>query len=391
MKLHKRQWEKAEEYLRNHEDEMYQLLEEMIKRPSCGREPEDVKAFLPWLRELFEKEGFMCREIDSGNENGNTLTGIWGEKQKGAPILFSGHMDTALYKKTAEENPYRMEGEEIHGSGVLDMKGGILIALFTVKALKEAGYEGPPIKICWSGDEEVNHKDSRGAQIMQEEARGCRCAFNMETGILSNQLCIGRKGGIRCKITVHGVSAHAGNDFIKGRSAIVEMAYKVVDIHNLTNLETGTTMNIGVINGGTIFNSVPDRCEAIVDMRFESNAEMEKGKEELEKVCRKTYIEGTSTEMEYIDIMHVFEVTEAGQKLLKFVQGVADEYGLEPVKSIYLGGSSDAAYTTMAGVPTLCSCGSMGQWNHTNREYIRKKSLLDRAKLWTAVILEMNE
>ena len=270
------------------------------------------------------------------------------------------------------------------------MKGGIVIAVYAVRAAVAAGLKHP-IRFILAGDEEINHKNSKAADIMLEEAKGAVCAFNMETGLISNKIAVFRKGGTRCRITTHGVEAHAGNDFTKGRSAIAEMAYKVVDIHNLTDLSVGTTMNIGTIQGGTIFNAVPAKCEAVVDMRFEKNEELEKGKAALKAVCDKTYIEGTTTEMEYIDIMHVFETTEGGLKFLKFLQETAEETGLREVGEARLGGSSDAAYITMAGVPTVCSAGSMGEWNHTIREYIEQDSLYERAKLYAGALLRMDK
>lgn len=382
---------RAFSYIDERKAEMLETMKEFIEHPSSGREPEDVKATAPWLCELLEKEGFKCEMKDPGHGNGCAIVAVNGDTTAQAPVLFTGHYDTALYKKIAAQNPFRIEDGRMYGSGVLDMKGGIIIALYAVKALKSVGYTGRPIKFVLSGDEEVNHVGSRGAEIMVEEARGGLCAFNMETGLVSNKLVTGRKGGVRCKITVNGVEAHSGNDFTKGRSAIVEMAYKIIDIHNLTNLETGTTMNIGTINGGTIFNSIPAKCEIIVDMRFKRNDELEKAKKAFKKICEKTYIEGTTTTMEYIDIMHVFETTADGTRLFEFLKRTAEDNGLELLESMYLGGSSDAAYTTMAGVPTVCSCGTMGEWNHTIREYALVDSLYSRAKLFAAAVINIED
>ena len=194
---------------------------------------------------------------------------------------------------------------KVYGTGTLDMKGGITIAIYAVRSAVLTGFK-KPIRFVLAGDEEINHLESRAADIMEEEAKGAICAFNMETGLINNKLAVFRKGGTRCRITTHGVEAHAGNDFTKGRSAIVEMAYKVVDIHGLTDLTVGTTMNIG-----TIFNAVPAKCEAVVDMRFEKNEELEKAKKNLEAVCEKTYIDGTTTEMKYITCRHPDYVSES--------------------------------------------------------------------------------
>ncbi len=380
----------AYEYVDSHKEEILSLLEEFVETPSCSREPEVMPAATEWVRTLLDREGFTVRSWDVGHGNAPVLVADLKGQEEGRPVIFSGHYDTALPRALSEQNPFRVEDGKVYGTGTLDMKGGITIAIYAVRAAVKAGYRGP-IRFILAGDEEINHLGSRAAEIMKEQAKGGLCAFNMETGLISNKLAVFRKGGTRCRITTHGVEAHAGNDFTKGRSAIVEMAYKVVDIHNLTDLTVGTTMNIGTIQGGTIFNAVPAKCEAVVDMRFEKNQELERAKKNLKAVCEKTYIDGTTTEMEYIDVMHVFETTDGGLKLLSFLQETAEATGLREVGKAVLGGSSDAAYITMAGVPTVCSAGSMGEWNHTVREYIEQDSLAERAKLYAGALLRMDE
>jgi len=365
---------------------MISLLKEFTELPSCSREPEVMPAATEWVTALLKKEGFAVRTREVGHGNAPVIVADLQGMEDGAPVIFCGHYDTALPREISSQNPFRVADGKIYGTGVLDMKGGIVIALYAVRAAVKAGLKRP-VRLILAGDEEINHLGSRAAGIMEEEAKGGLFAFNMETGLISNKICVFRKGGTRCRITVTGVEAHAGNDFTKGRSAIVEMAYKIVDIHNLTDLSVGTTMNIGTINGGTIFNAVPAKCEVVVDMRFEKNEELDKAKKNLAAVCEKTYIEGTSTTMEYIDVMHVFETTDGGLKLWDYLHDSAAETGLDEIGQARLGGSSDAAYITMAGVPCLCSCGTMGEWNHTVREYILADSLPERARLFAGALL----
>ncbi len=358
----------AYEYVDSHKEEILSLLEEFVETPSCSREPEVMPAATEWVRTLLDREGFTVRSWDVGHGNAPVLVADLKGQEEGRPVIFSGHYDTALPRALSEQNPFRVEDGKVYGTGTLDMKGGITIAIYAVRAAVKAGYRGP-IRFILAGDEEINHLGSRAAEIMKEQAKGGLCAFNMETGLISNKLAVFRKGGTRCRITTHGVEAHAGNDFTKGRSAIVEMAYKVVDIHNLTDLTVGTTMNIGTIQGGTIFNAVPAKCEAVVDMRFEKNEELERAKKNLKAVCEKTYIDGTTTEMEYIDVMHVFETTDGGLKLLSFLQETAEATGLREVGKAVLGGSSDAAYITMAGVPGADQRYFPGGFNLSNTLY----------------------
>ena len=381
---------------------MLAMWEDFVNTPSQARDREAAMRMAEKLTAVLEETGMTVTAHDVGPVNSCTLEAVWGADRPGQPVLFGGHYDTV--NSSPVENPvpgadnewdgtphFRVDSQgKAYGLGCLDMKGGIVIAIYAVRAAVQAGLKRP-IRLLLAGDEEINHLGSRCAEILTEEGTGALCAFNMETGLRSNQLAVFRKGGTRCRITVTGVEAHAGNDFTKGRSAIVEMAYKIVDIHNLTDLSVGTTMNIGTIQGGTIFNAVPAKCEIVVDMRFEKNEELEKAKKNLAAVCAKTYIEGTTTQMEYIDVMHVFETTEGGLRLLSFLQDTARETGLEAVDKIALGGSSDAAYLTMAGVPTVCSCGTMGEWNHTVREYAMVDSLYQRAKLFAGALLRMDQ
>ena len=380
----------AYSYVDDHKEEMLSLLEEFVETPSCSREPEVMPEATAWVCTLLKNEGFTVRTWDVGHGNAPVVVADMNSQEGKRPVIFSGHYDTALPRSLSAQNPFRVENGKVYGTGTLDMKGGITIAIYAVRAAVHAGFCGP-IRFILAGDEEINHLGSRAADIMKEQAKDGLCAFNMETGLISNKLAVFRKGGTRCRITTHGVEAHAGNDFTKGRSAIVEMAYKIVDIHNLTDLSVGTTMNIGTVQGGTIFNAVPAKCECVVDMRFEKNEELERAKKNLKAVCDKTYIDGTTTEMEYIDVMHVFETTDGGLKLLAFLQKTAEETGLREVGKTVLGGSSDAAYITMAGVPTVCSAGSMGEWNHTVREYIEQDSLAERAKLYAGALLRIDQ
>src|SRR5699024_6041606 len=129
---------------------------------------------------------------------------------------FSGHMDTVFPTGSFGEELFLIKDGKAHGPGVLDMKGGIIIALYAIKALNHIGYNERPLKIIISGDEEIGHINSSGNDIITKEAEGGVCAFNLETGRADHSLCIGRKGRIECHVTVNGVESHAGNDFESG-------------------------------------------------------------------------------------------------------------------------------------------------------------------------------
>lgn len=371
-------------------EEIFASWADIVRLESYYDDPDGLAALANYLKAKFEAEGLCCRLIPVGNGRGQVLSGILGEDRPGKAILFSGHMDTVFPKGSFGEEPFQIKDGKAFGPGVLDMKGGIIISLYAIKALNHIGYTDHPIRILFCGDEETLHKDAKTADILMEESKGCLCAFNMETGIPDGSLCIARKGKTEAVISVKGVSAHAGNDFTSGRNAIVEMCKKLDEIQALTNFQLGTTVNIGTIQGGTMSGAVPDYCEAKIDLRATKVSEMENVKQRLEEICDKTFLTGTSTKVHYSMEMLPFEPTEAVMKLYDFVRQVSIQHNLGDPASIKLGGSSDASYLTLAGTPTLCSCGVRGQWNHTDKEYAFAESMLERAKLWATVITELD-
>ncbi|MCC0651444.1 MULTISPECIES: M20 family metallopeptidase [unclassified Clostridioides] len=371
-------------------EEIISLWKEIVNIESYTNCKESVNKLADRLKCEFEKEGLDCDLIDAGN-NGSTLIGTLGSNRNKKPIIFSGHMDTVFEIGTFGEDPFKIMEGKAYGPGVLDMKGGIVISLYVIKALNKIGYKDRPIKIVFSGDEEIGHKDSNGGDIILKEAKGGLCAFNMETGLVDNSLCVGRKGRIGCNINVKGVETHAGNDFEGGRNAIEEMANKILQIQKLTNLEVGTTASVSIIKGGRVSNSIPEDCSIEVDLRFEKVEEMENVKKRIQEICEDTYIEGTSTHVDFVSEMMPFETTEDVMKFHQFVNTVSKENGFGEINSKRLGGSSDASYLTIANVPAICSFGVKGEWNHTSREYALVDSMFERVKLISTIVLNLDK
>ena len=311
-------------YLESQKEEMVKTLEQIVNLESFSREPVAIEQTAKAIKTLFEAEGLECKLLPAP-PNGPTLIGILGAKRKGVPILFSGHMDTVIKPGTYPKPVFRTEGGKAFGPGVLDMKGGIVIALYTIKALNSIGYCERPIKIAFSGDEEICHKDSRGNELLIEAARGACCALNMETGLPDNSLCYGRKGRVETHITVHGRGSHAGNDFLHGINAISEMAEKIIRIQKLTDLEKETTVTCSVIHGGTVSNAVPAECSMDVECRFVKTEEMQRFQKGLQEICDTSYIGDTTTETVFSSVIPPYECNEDAMRLWRFIKKTAEE------------------------------------------------------------------
>lgn len=380
----------ALECIDNDRDNILKLWEQIVNIDSGSSYKEGIDSIAELLKKLYEEIGFDTRIVENTNA-GNTLIGetkyIGGKKG----ILFIGHMDTVFKENTVKERPFKIVDGKAYGPGVLDMKGGLVIAYFAAKALKEAGYVDRPIKIIFSGDEETGHKDSDKGQIFVDESKGYAAAFDFETGYLDHGIVVERKGSANYTLEMQGVSAHAGNEPENGRSAILEAAYKIIDIQGLTNIEEGTTYNVGVIQGGTVPNAVPDYAKIEIDVRFTDLSKSEEVHENLQSIANKAYIHGVKSKLSGGVLFKPMIPTQGVMKLFEHYKKNSElmGYGIPyPKKS---GGGSDAAYTVMAGVPSICAVGVMGEWNHSPKEVADVESIFERAKLLVASVITLDE
>ena len=258
------------QYVDAHHDDMLALWEEMVNTESGSRQLEGVAAMHNIIRRELEAVGAKVQVVPMENAGG-VLVAEWNSGSPKAPLLFIGHVDTVFKEGAAKENPFRIdENGFAHGPGVLDMKGGLTIAVFAIKALAAAGFNGRPIKCIFAGDEENMHMFSNAKAVMMEEAKGAAAAFNFETGFMDNRFVVGRKGGGPVKLTVHGVSAHSGNAPEKGRSAILEAAHKIVALEAYNDIPRGRLINCGKVAGGLGENTIPDLCTVNIGVRFPS-------------------------------------------------------------------------------------------------------------------------
>lgn len=380
---------KIDRYLEEHREEMLEFWKILVNMQGYSKETERVNRVIHFLRDVFEHEGLSCRLVDTKG-NADVLVAVDGADRPGRPVVLGGHVDTVFPEGTFPEYPFTIRDGSAYGPGVVDMKGGVVMMLYIVKALRSLGFRDRPIKIILCGDEEILHVGAVTADILQEEARGALCAFNMETGRTDNCLTVGRKGGMDCHVTTHGVASHVGNDFLRGRNAIEEMARKIIPLQALTEYEKGVVVSVNVIRGGTVSNAIPDCCTAELDIRYNKISDGPVIRKKIEEVCARTYIEGTWTELDFVSSIPAFEDRKENRDLLAYVNRVAETCGIEPMGAAFVGGNSDASYLALSGVPTVCSCGVKGSFAHTRQEQGDVETLFQRTKLFAAAICALD-
>ena len=380
---------KIDRYLEEHREEMLEFWKILVNMQGYSKETERVNRVIHFLRDVFEHEGLSCHLVDTKG-NADVLVAVDGADRPGRPVVLGGHVDTVFPEGTFPEDPFTIRDGIAYGPGVVDMKGGVVMMLYIVKALRSLGFRDRPIKIILCGDEEILHVGAVTADILQEEAQGALCAFNMETGRTDNCLTVGRKGGMDCHVTTHGVASHVGNDFLRGRNAIEEMARKIIPLQALTEYEKGVVVSVNVIRGGTVSNAIPDCCTAELDIRYNKISDGPVIRKKIEEVCARTYIEGTWTELDFVSSIPAFEDRKENRDLLAYVNRVAETCGIEPMGAAFVGGNSDASYLALSGVPTVCSCGVKGSFAHTRQEQGDVETLFQRTKLFAAAICALD-
>lgn len=380
--------DKAYQWIDEHKDEMVSLWKEMVTIDSGIGVRDGGMAIGNLCAGILEELGFSIRRV-SYEKCGDTIIGERGDMTKPFTILM-GHMDTVFFKGEPEKRPFTIKDGKAYGPGVLDMKGGVTILLSTLKALHEAGFEDFPCKVILDADEEPAHVFSNAPEVIQKEAEGAKCAFNFETGFTDHSLVVQRKGCWRFFIETFGRGCHVGNDPENGRSAILEMAHKIIEIEKLTDYSKQYNVNVGTIEGGTVANAAPAYCKVECDFRYTHPEDLPVLRRKVDEVCSRQYVPDTTTKVSDSVGFATMTRLPGNLELLKIAQEVAEESGFPKPEARLCGGGSDAAYTTAMGVPTLCAVGVEGARNHTVEEWADVDSLFRRAKQMAGILLKVN-
>ena len=371
--------EKLLQAIETKHEKMVQFLEKMVNIDSGIDSPEGVANVARIIGDKLAEMDFSVEYLDYPGACTHLLAKKQGTGNK--EVMIIGHMDTLFPIGTVAKRPFTIKDGKAYGPGVLDMKGGITIALFALEALYESGWNDKNVTVLFAGDEEPAHPKTNAPELFEQQAKGKDAVFNMETASAGQAVLVGRKGNIHPELIVKGIAAHAGADLDKGASAIVELAHKIIAVNKLTDKERGLTFNCGVITGGTVANAVADSASVVIDMRYLTAADGAEGLENLRKIAAENVIPGTSCEVSNLrERFTPMEVTEGNLKLYEIVRQQGEKLGLAVEKKVG-GGASDAGWTVRAGTPSLCAMGARGSFNHSDREFIELDSLVERTKL----------
>lgn len=378
--------EKYFSFIDENSSEYLSFWEEICNIEGTAFDASQINLLGDKIASFAEKEGFSVTKLPFDHCGDYVIIDTNPHAEKG--VAFMAHTDT-VHKIGAFGSPaVKREGDKLIGPGVIDCKGGIAIALLTMKALVNFGYD-KNLRLLLTTDEEVSNRLSGeiGINAIIEAMKGYKAAFNCEVA-REGEAVVSRKGVFRCLIEINGTPAHSGIDYSNGISAVREAAYKIIALESESNPES-ITYNCGIVEGGTRPNIVPDKCKITVDVRVKNGQSMEEAERFVSSVTEKSFVSGTKSTFTMLSRRSAMLHDDNAEALFNHLSSVSQKYGFGELTAIESGGGSDSAYSQLAGVPSICAVGACGDYCHTDKEFAYIRSLANQSKLLTAAIAEM--
>jgi len=353
--------------------------------PTNSKSLMDVLADYLALR--FQRVGVQAQVLDNpyGGNHVRVDCCPEGVDENAKPGLIICHFDTVWPEGTLETMPFYTQDDCAYGPGTYDMKASIVMVEFALRAMRDLEqFPTRPLVLLLNSDEETGSPTSR--DLIEKQAAESEYVFVMEPSLIQGGVKTSRKGVGYFEMVAQGLSAHAGVEPEKGRSAIVEIAHQIQTLHALNDYEVGTTVNIGVVDGGTRSNVVPERAHLIIDTRAWTQ-------EEADRVTHAILTLQSQTEGVQVRTWGGFNRPPMPRsphvlRLYEKVAAVAADLEME-LPEYGVGGGSDANLTAAIGIPTLDGLGPVGAGAHAAYEHIRLDTWAQRTTLLTSCLLRL--
>jgi glutamate carboxypeptidase len=374
--------------LKRHEASMVRMLGTFVRSESPSHDKKAVDHFGKIVATEWRKRGAKVRVFKNLKRGNHLRVEIWlgqGREPK-RQIMILGHLDTVYPLGTLAKMPFRISGGRAWGPGTFDMKGGLVLALFALDALKAAGI-APAKKFVflWTSDEEIGSESSLRA--ITSEARRSDAVLVLEPSFgRDGRLKTERKGVGTAEIIVTGRSAHAGVDPEKGVNAVHELALQIDRLKKLNNPARGIAVQATVVSGGTVSNVIPNYARAEVDIRFSRATDGPKLDRKLRSL--RPISKGAGLEIRGGTNRPPLERTDAVRALFLHAQELMGDMGLA-LGEASTGGGSDGSFTAALGVPTLDGLGAVGDFPHGPREHVLIRALPERAALLAGLLVSL--
>lgn len=362
------------EYLLRHQEDMLADLRRFVERESPTTDKEAADGFAGFLAGEAERlTGGRAARVEQETWGDHLLLHVGGES--GPPLLLVGHYDTVWPSGTLGTMPFRVDGGRARGPGVFDMKGGLVQGLWAIRALRELGLSHPPLTFLLNSDEEVGSPSSR--QLIEREAERSAACLILEPSF-HGALKTARKGVGIFGLHVTGRPSHAGSEPFAGVSAIDEICRQVLQLHSFTSRQTGTTVNVGVISGGTRSNVVAAEASAQIDLRVATHGEAERVSNAI--LGLRPHHQQATVRIEGGMNRPPMERTARIAGLFDHARGLGAGLGID-LEEASVGGGSDGNFCATVNPSVIDGLGAVGDGAHAFDEHLVIEEMAPRAAL----------
>jgi len=367
---------------------MQELLRDLVEIQSGTGNKAGVDTLVRHLDAYLKEHGLLTTIVGQDCAGDILIADMPGAAQAEKRILLSGHMDTVFPADTAFRH-LTCEGDIARGPGTCDMKGGLVVGIFAMLALKELGFAHLPVRFLFSPDEERSSRTMRA--FLKNEARTAAFALVFEMAGPENELVRTRKGKIALKVHIRGKAGHAAFVTHDKISALLDAARKVIRLEELPALAAASggnslSVNVGRLQSGTAMNVIPEEAVLEVEARCHDAALLARTEQAMTDILLQPQVPGTvSTLFERVENPPL-EVGST-EELYGIAASVAAELG-QTVGEDFRAGSSEACYLAAEGLPVLDGFGPLGGKDHSTEEYLLLSSLPERAALTAGTIVK---
>lgn len=353
--------------------------------------PEGVNKVGTYLAARFQSWDFTTHFEPQEHFGNHLIATRQGKHPSGPCLLFIGHIDTVFPPGEATRRPFALSERDglriATGPGVLDMKSGVLIGMYALRLLAEAGVEPyQSVTFLCNSDEEIGSPSSKS--LIKELAAQHDAVLVFEPGRKEHTVVSGRKGSGQYKVEVWGRAAHAGVEPHLGINAILELASQIQKLQALNGTIPGVTVNVGIIRGGERTNIVPDYAYCEIDIRATEQAGIQAVEKAMHEITAQHLVDGTRIQLSGSMRSQPFERNSQNARLNELIKIAGTALGLE-ILDVSSGGASDANTSSWAGAPTLDGLGAAGGLAHNPDEYIEVDYLPRRIALIMGLIRQL--
>jgi len=371
-------------YFKSRQGEMVHLLKNVVSRESPSHEKKAVDACSAFVVGEFRKTGAKITRFPQRKVGDLHLVEFAGSYRAAAEgkILVLLHIDTVWPVGKIEKMPFYISGDKVYGPGVLDMKAGVVEALFALKAMHQLNLRpSRKIAVFINSAEEISHEASH--EMIARLAKDSSLVLCLEPALPGGGLKTQRKGRLVIRLEVKGKAAHAGTPE-KGINAVEELISQLVRVQRLAT--RGVTVSVDLIGGGEKANIVAETAWAVMDIRFWDSVQKNRILGAFKNL--KPVRPGAKFKFIVESLTPPMEKTKASVRLFQQARKIASAMEID-LKEGRTGGGSDASIASSMGVATLDGLGPDGNGIHAENEHVLLPSLVQRTALLTELLLRL--